>query len=195
MFRAQLAASHEELVIPTSVVATDLESGEVVVLSEGDLRRNVLASSAIPGIFPPVRVNGRLLVDGGLAAHVPMVPARTLGARTLVVFDTGFPCGVTKLPRKVTERVIHVMLVMLRSQSLGVVVLLGRSTTILYLPPPCPLDIPAHNFSRGSQLIEGGFESASAFLEEVEVVGPGVYGHPHVHPEATHSKVDKSRSR
>ena len=43
------------------------------------------------GLFPPVTVDGRTFVDGGVSSHVPLLPARDLGAKTMVVFDTGFP--------------------------------------------------------------------------------------------------------
>jgi NTE family protein len=86
-----LPATHAELAIPVSLVATDLATGAPVVLSDGDLRRHVLASAAIPGVYPPVADGDRTLVDGGVVAHVPLLPAAGLGARTLVVFDAGFP--------------------------------------------------------------------------------------------------------
>jgi NTE family protein len=86
-----VAATHAELAIPTAVIASDLATGSAVAFREGDLRRHVLASSAIPGVFPPVTVEGRTFVDGGVSAHVPLLPAGDLGAKTMVVFDTGFP--------------------------------------------------------------------------------------------------------
>lgn len=91
LVEAHLPASHEALAIPCAVVATDLVGGGAVVLRDGDLRRNVLASAAIPGIFPPVARGAQVLADGGVVAHVPILPARDLGARTLVVLDAGFP--------------------------------------------------------------------------------------------------------
>jgi NTE family protein len=91
LVEAHLPATHEALAIPCAVVATDLAGGGAVVLGEGDLRSNVLASAAIPGIFPPVVRGAQVLADGGVVAHVPILPARDLGARTLVVLDAGFP--------------------------------------------------------------------------------------------------------
>lgn len=91
LVEAHLPPAHADLAIPCAVVATDLVAGGPAVLTEGDLRRNVLASAAIPGVFPPVASGGQLLVDGGVVAHVPILPARDLGARTLVVLDAGFP--------------------------------------------------------------------------------------------------------
>ena len=84
-------ATHAELAIPTAVIASDLATGSAVAFRDGDLRRHILASAAIPGIFPPVTVEGRTFIDGGVSAHVPLLSARDLGAKTMVVFDTGFP--------------------------------------------------------------------------------------------------------
>ena len=71
--------------------STVLVTGSAVAFRQGDLRRHVLASAAIPGVFPPVAVDGRTFIDGGVSSHVPLLPARDLGAKTMVVLDTGFP--------------------------------------------------------------------------------------------------------
>ncbi len=79
----------EELSLPLAVVATDLEKGEEVVLTSGSIARAVRASSAIPGIFAPVRYNGRLLVDGGVLNRVPAQVARDLGADVVIAVNVG----------------------------------------------------------------------------------------------------------
>jgi len=84
-------ATHAELSIPTAIIASDLATGSAVAFRDGDLREQILASAAIPGVFPPVTVDGRTFIDGGVSSHVPLLPARDLGAKTMVVFDTGFP--------------------------------------------------------------------------------------------------------
>ncbi|CAM3262240.1 patatin-like phospholipase family protein [Rhodothermus bifroesti] len=71
----------EDLPIPFYVIATDLESGKEVVLSRGPVVEAILASSAIPGIFAPLELGGRLLVDGGLCNNVPVSPLVHHGAR------------------------------------------------------------------------------------------------------------------
>lgn len=77
----------EELRIPLAVSATDFADGAAVVLKSGSLIDAVRASCAYPGMFLPVNVNGRLLVDGMLAHPVPTVPLRELGAeRVLAVY-------------------------------------------------------------------------------------------------------------
>ena len=79
----------EDLRIPFAAVATDLKTGEAVVMrDEGDLPFAIRASCTIPGVYVPVKdKNGRLLVDGGLAAVVPVTMARELGADIVIAVD------------------------------------------------------------------------------------------------------------
>ena len=77
----------EELRIPLAVTATDIVTGDAVVFTSGDLINPVRASCAYPGIFLPVNINGRLLVDGLLGHGVPSAPLRDMGAeRVLSIF-------------------------------------------------------------------------------------------------------------
>ncbi len=70
-----------------AVVATDLQSGELVVFERGDTGMAVRASSSVPGIFQPVKINGREYVDGGLVSPVPVKTARDLGADIVIAVD------------------------------------------------------------------------------------------------------------
>ena len=74
----------EELRIPLAVTATDFVSGEPVIFRKGDLIDPVRASCAYPGVFTPVQVNGRLMVDGLLAHSVPAKPLRKMGAEKVI---------------------------------------------------------------------------------------------------------------
>lgn len=77
----------EQLALPYAAVATDLDDGSAVVLDRGDIARAVRASSAIPGVFEPVAMGGKLLVDGGVVANLPVRVARALGADVVVAVD------------------------------------------------------------------------------------------------------------
>ncbi len=77
----------ESLPIPFCAVATDIQTGEEVVISKGDIIEAVRASISVPGIFTPVRSNGRLLVDGGLVNPVPVSVARSMGADIVIAVD------------------------------------------------------------------------------------------------------------
>ena len=70
----------EEAAIPLSIVATDINSGEEIILTSGSVVDAVCASAAIPGIYIPVEINGRTLVDGGLVQNVPIEALQTAGA-------------------------------------------------------------------------------------------------------------------
>ena len=83
------AHEFDELAVPFATVATDLATGLPPVMDKGPLIPALLASSAIPGLLPPVKVDGRLLIDGLASANLPAVPAVERGAGSIVVLDTG----------------------------------------------------------------------------------------------------------
>ncbi|GLY97826.1 patatin-like phospholipase family protein [Actinoplanes sp. NBRC 103695] len=93
-----------ELERPFAAVACDLITGERVVMRDGPVSTAVLASAAIPGVFPPVDRDGRMLVDGGLVDMVPARLARELGADIVVAVDVSGP-----LPRRPPTTLVHVM--------------------------------------------------------------------------------------
>jgi len=77
----------EELMIPVSVVATDLMTGEKVIFRSGPIAEAVRASISIPGIFVPEKQNGRLLVDGGVVDRVPVSVVKEMGADIVIAVD------------------------------------------------------------------------------------------------------------
>lgn len=81
--------------IPLAIVAADAATGERVVLSEGDLKPALLASTAVPGVFPPVEVGGRLLIDGGIVANADLDSAVERGATDIIAVDLA---GATSKP-------------------------------------------------------------------------------------------------
>ncbi len=93
--RATLHASavddFDDLPIPYRAVATDLNTGDAVVLDGGSLAMAMRASLSLPGIFQPVEVDGQVLVDGGLANQVPIDVVRSMGADVVIAVDVGTP--------------------------------------------------------------------------------------------------------
>lgn len=81
----------DRLPTPFRALATDLESGKQVVMSDGDLVTAMRASMSAPGVFTPVERDGRLLVDGGLVNNLPVDIARQMGVDVLIVVDVSFP--------------------------------------------------------------------------------------------------------
>ncbi|MEA3356470.1 MAG: patatin-like phospholipase family protein [Candidatus Bipolaricaulota bacterium] len=80
-----------EIVVPFAVVAAELESGARVVLNEGKIYKAVTASAAIPGVFYPVRHEGRYLIDGGVIDKIPADVTVELGAGIVIAVDTSSP--------------------------------------------------------------------------------------------------------
>ena len=88
---APILDSFDALPIPYRAVATDIETGDMRVLGEGDLIQSIRASMAVPGAFAPVEIDGHLMVDGGLTRNLPVDVARSLGAQQLIVVEVGSP--------------------------------------------------------------------------------------------------------
>ena len=81
----------DELPIPFRAVATDMETGQAVVLDRGDLAQALRSSMSVPGVFAPIEVNSRMLGDGGLVDNVPIGVAREMNVDVLIVVNIGTP--------------------------------------------------------------------------------------------------------
>src|SRR4030095_14373678 len=105
LVRPYLGEAMEDLGIPYAAVATDLRSGDEVMMTRGGVFDAVRASVAIPGIFTPWRVGGHLLVDGGLVNPVPVSTARALGAEFVIAVNVLPPRNGHRASRVVHERI------------------------------------------------------------------------------------------
>lgn len=81
----------DKLPIPFRAVATDIETGDMVVLDHGSLADAIRASLSVPGLYPPVNIDGRLLVDGGLSRNLPVDVARKMGADVVIAVNISTP--------------------------------------------------------------------------------------------------------
>ena len=77
----------EKMRIPFGAVATELQTGKMVIFTEGSLPLAIRASCAMPIFYTPVMVNGRMMVDGGLVGHIPASVARMMGADIVIAVD------------------------------------------------------------------------------------------------------------
>jgi NTE family protein len=110
--------SFEELAVPFAAVATDLQTGEEVVLRSGRVARAVRASCSIPGIFEPALVDGRYLADGGLVSDVPVAVARRMGAGTVVGVSLNVEAARGSPPRSIIDVLTQTFEIFIRSGSL-----------------------------------------------------------------------------
>ena len=148
--------SFDDLPIPFRCVATDIATGEKVVLSEGSLAEAIRASMSIPGVFSPVPRGDRLLVDGGLVENLPASEVREMGADVVIAVDVS--------SRKFDpERLKSFGGVLSRMTSLPIVRNVSESVeeASIVLAPRVG-DVPSMDFSRGAELVARGEAAARA---------------------------------
>lgn len=155
-----------EAAVPLHLVATDLLSGEEVLVSEGSVIDAVLASAAIPGIFPPVTIDGRHLVDGGVAHHTAVGQAVELGASEIYVLPAGYPCALDCPPESALGVAVHALSLLIEQRLIAEVARYGGAATVKVLPPLCPLRISAADFSHGAELVGRGHRASATWLDE-----------------------------
>lgn len=172
------ARDFAELALPFGAVAVDTVTGTAVPLTSGDLVSAVLASSAIPGVYPPVRREGRVLYDGGVLANVPIRQALAMGAKSLVVLDCAFPGHLPAVPATLAEALLFWATLSTRNQAVLEAELASADVPVVYLPGPPVRPVTPLDFGHTAELVEASYEASAAFLAGVEIKGPGLYGHP-----------------
>jgi NTE family protein len=156
----------ERAAIPLHVVATDLLGGGLVKLSSGSAADAVLASCAIPGAFPPVRIGEHHLVDGAVASNTPIRVATELGATRLVVLPSGYACALERPPRGAIATALHAITLMIAHQLVRDLERCGGQVEVVTVPPLCPLAVSPYDFSHGSELIERAAAQTRRWIEQ-----------------------------
>jgi NTE family protein len=155
---------------PFRAVATDLETGNAVLMDKGDLAIAMRASMSAPGVFAPVELNGRLLVDGGLAENLPISVARAMHADILIVSDVSFPLQ----PREALDSALSIS-----NQMLAILVRKDSDRQRASLGPQDILIEPnlgsatATDFTSPSAVVAGGEAAARAAIAELSAYGVG----------------------
>jgi NTE family protein len=161
----------EDAAIPIHVIATDVRSGRARRLSEGDAHRAVLASAAIPGVFPSVWFAGADLVDGGIANNTPISDAAELGATRIYVLPTGITCELPTPPKGAVEMLVHALTLLVNQRLAADIEQFSHAAELIVLPPPCPIDVLPSDFARADQLIAAAHELASTALDHPDPAG------------------------
>ena len=157
-------AQVENTTIPLHVVATDMHTGAEVVLSSGNIVNAVLASAAIPGVFPPVERDGRKLIDGGVANNTPVSTAVRLGATRIIVLPAGFACAERRPPRGAMEHAFNALSLLVARQLVHDLERWRDDAHIAVVPPLCPLDVSPYDYSRCGELIDRAAAATLAWL-------------------------------
>ncbi len=168
----------DDLDLPFAAVTTDVSTATPYVIHGGSLLPALLASAAIPGIFPPVDHDGRRLYDGGVVANVPLQQALAMGARSLVVLDCTFPGHLLPQPESLPETVLFTAMITMRSQTLLELPVVAAQIPVVYLPGPAACRCSPFNFDLTDLLIESSYEAARPFLQDLRIEGSGLYGSP-----------------
>ena len=177
--RALDVTTFEGLQIPLAVVAVDLATGREWVLDSGPLVSALLASAAIPGVYPSVTVQGHALVDGGVLANVPIRHAVDRGARSLVVLDTTVPAPLTAGEPRVGDVLARVNELQMRAQLQAALPAAAARLPLVYLPAPTPRRVSPMDFRQSAALVRDSYERSGTFLATLHIDGPGVYGDPY----------------
>jgi len=154
----------EDSAIPMHVVATDLPTGATVCLSSGTAVDAVLASCAIPAIYPPVRIADRLLIDGAVASNTPIRAAVELGATRLIVLPTRFACPLVGPAHGSFDAAFHAMDLVVIQQLMQDTERYSSRAEIITVPPICPQAVAAYEFSRAAELIDAAARSTRLWL-------------------------------
>ena len=125
--------------LPVHIVATDIISGDSVVLSEGSTAEAIVASTAIPGAFAPVRYKDFYLADGAISSNTPIRVAVAKGARRLIVLPTGYACATHAPPVGAVANALHALTLLIARQLVSELEGLGPSVEYFVVPPLCPL--------------------------------------------------------
>jgi NTE family protein len=155
----------DEAQVPVHLVAADLLSGRDVLVSTGSVESGVLASAAIPGLFPPVLHGGRVLVDGAAAYNTGIAQAVDLGATVVYVLPTGSACALPESPRSAVGVALHALTLRIEQRLVHEVAALRGAATVKVLPPLCPLAVSAADFTHAAELIGRGRAAATDWID------------------------------
>ncbi|MEO6996532.1 MAG: patatin-like phospholipase family protein [Terracoccus sp.] len=156
----ELVRSHSQIddlhdaTIAVHALATDLLTGSAALISSGPPSEAVLASAAIPGIFPPQQHDGRWLIDGALSSPSGIRHAVDLGATEVYVLPAGVPCALVEAPRSALGVAVHAISFLVQQRLIADLDNPPPGASIHLLPPLCPVTVSAADFSHAAELIE-----------------------------------------
>ncbi len=164
----------DDLTIPFSCVATDIDRAEEHWFQDGPLLPALLASSALPGIFPPVQIAGRLYYDGGVVREVPIPSAVELGATKIYLLHPGHleSRASEQPPKRPFDVLIHAYWTARANRLQDEIDQLPEFIELIRLPAGSNPQLRFDDFSTGRELAALAYEASSRFLETGETSEP-----------------------
>ncbi len=154
----------EDAALPVHVVVTELLTGRERLLSEGPAVPALLASCAIPAVYPPVAIGDELYIDGGVSANSPVTHAVDLGADTVYVLPTGYACALPRPPSGAVGMALHALTIMLQRQLIHDVERNQDRAQVHVMPPLCPLSVFPGDFRHSMELMDRAREATRRHL-------------------------------
>jgi NTE family protein len=173
----------EQARLPCLVVTTDLLEGIEVRIASGPAVSALVASAAIPGVFPPIQRDGRYLIDGSVANHSPISAAVESGAKRVYVLPTGYSCARKSPPDGVIDMALHGLNILTVGKLISAVQRFAQDVEISVVPPLCPLAVSPINFGSTGELIDRAATQTERWLAEGVKLRDGV---PHQLPPHSH---------
>jgi NTE family protein len=169
--------------LPLHIVTTDIVSGDSVVLSDGPAAPAIVASTAIPGAFAPVRYKDRYLADGAISSNTPIRIAVAKGARRLIILPTGYACALHAPPIGAVANALHALTLLIARQLVSELEDLSPDIEYYVVPPLCPLVGSPYDFSRTTDHIERAIRRTDAWLAQDGLAKKEIPGEmrPHDH--------------
>ena len=140
-------------------------SGTEVVLSHGDPVPAILASAAMPAVFPSVTINGQVLFDGGVSNNTPISQAVTAGADRVVVLPAGVACALPRVPRSALATAVHALTLLIEQRLALDVATFHDQVDLIVLPPLCPLTVSSSDFRSAPMLIDRARAASTLWLD------------------------------
>lgn len=167
----------EDLEVPFQCVATEVDGAIERWFESGDLVEPILASAALPAVYPMVTIDGRRYLDGGVVDNVPVARAAELGARRIYVLHVGLHGRPEPQVRRPVDAALVAYWIARNSRLARDLANLPKSVEAIVLPPGDRPELRYDDFSQTTELMTQGYLGASAYLtqlEEAEAAGPGL---------------------
>ncbi len=153
----------EDAAIPVHVITTELKTGRGVLISSGPAVPALLASTAIPGIFPPVTIGRREFIDGGVANHTPIAAAIELGATRIFVLPVGYP-WLREEPTNALGMALFALARFVEQRLDAEVAAYKQLVDIHVLPTPDAVAVSPADFSHTEELTARGYKLARKYV-------------------------------
>jgi NTE family protein len=157
--------SFEEARIPLHVVATSMRTGGERWFSRGPVVEPILASAALPAVFPPVEINGELLIDGAVVNNVPISKAVEVGARRIYVLHVGNFERPRRAPKRPLDALLQSFSIARNFRFQQETEQAPPGTELIVLPGVDPGTVKYNDFGRSRELIERAYRATATWLD------------------------------